>query len=242
MLLALVAAVVGLGVGGFYLWVGSAPPEVRAPEVTGIDLRAAEQILARRGLVGQVVTHRYDEQAPAGRVVKAAPAAGRIVRQGRVIELIVSDGPPWVRMPDVREMELARARKAVSEADLRLARIRRRYDDALPAGWVVHQLPRAGARVARGESVELVVSAGPRPRVEPVAVEGEAKHAVVQVTLPEGDRASVVRIEVKDDRGLTVPYSEWIAAGSTINEVVTGYGEATARVYVDGKLIEEKQF
>ena len=242
MLLALVAALGGLGIGGMYLWLTSAPREMRVPDVAGINLRAAEEMLARRGLVAQVAARRYDEKAPEGDVIAATPTAGRTVRQGRVVELIVSDGPPSVRMPDVREMELSRARDVLTKSDLRLARIARRYDDNVPRDWVMEQTPAPDDRVPRRERVELQVSAGPAPSPTPPEQPAEAKQAVVQVVLPPGDRDYSVRIEVEDQRGLTVAYNAWEKPGATVSRVVTGYGDAVARVYVDNELIEEKRF
>jgi serine/threonine-protein kinase len=250
MLLGLVAGMGAVVAGGFYLWLATAPPEVRVPDVTGINVRAAEEILARRGLIAHVVARHYNEKAPADTVLAAAPPAGKTVRQGRIIELILSDGPPTALAPDVRDMELAQASRAITAADLRLARIRRRYDERVPAGWVMEQRPEPGVRVARRAGIEVVISAGPTPRVSPpetppAATEeplGPAHYAVVQVTLPEGDRPAAVRIEVEDRRGTTVAYSMSHDPGSTISQVVTGYGEATARVYVDDRLIEEKRF
>jgi hypothetical protein len=249
MLLGLIAALVGIVFGGFYLWLMTAPPQVRVPAVTGINVRAAEEILARRGLIGQIVSRRYDEKALAETVLEATPTAGKTVRQGRVIELTVSDGPPTVQMPDVRDMDLQKATEAISEVDLRLARIRRIYDQEVPLGSVMAQKPDPDTRVARRGGVELTVSAGPKPVVNPPEASteppqdfGQPKYAVVQVSLPPGERPALVRIEVEDRRGVTVVYSEWHDPGATINEVVTGYGDATARVYVDDKLIEEKRF
>jgi len=242
LLLVLAAAFVGLAIGGLYLWFATAPAEVRVPDVTAINLRAAEAILARRGLVGQTVAHRYHEQLAAGGVISETPPAGRSVRQGRTIELFVSDGPPWVLMPDVREIELGRARESLAKADLRLARIRRRYDEASPSGWVIEQTPAAQTRVARRARVELTVSAGPRPRAEPAAAPPQAKQAVVEVVLPEGERDYLVRIEVEDERGTTVIHTAWHQPGSTVTQVATGYGDAIARVYVDGALIKEDRF
>ena len=252
MLLGLAAAVGAIIIGGFYLWLAAAPAEVRVPEVTGINVRAAEQILARHGLIGQVVARKYDEQVPAETVLAASPAAGKTVRQGRAVELVLSDGPPTVTMPDVRETDLGQATQAISSADLHVARIKRRYDDAVPLGWVMAQAPEPGARVPRRGDAELVVSAGPRPRAqapetpgEPGAAAedlGEPRYAAVQVTLPKGGEPAMVRIEVEDRRGVNVVYNAQHDPGSTVTEVVTGYGDATARVYVDDNMIEEKRF
>ncbi len=242
LLVVLAAAFVGLAAGGLYIWFATAPAQVRVPDVTGINLRAAEEILVRRGLVGQTGAHRYHEKVPQGSVIAETPPAGRTVRQGRTIELVVSDGPPWVLMPDVREIELTRARESLAKADLRLARIRRRYDEAIPSGWVIEQTPAAQTRVARRARVELMVSAGPRPRAEPAAAPAQAKQALVEVVLPEEDRDYLVRIEVEDERGTTVIHTAWHPPGSTVTQVATGYGDAIARVYVDGALIEERRF
>jgi hypothetical protein len=256
--LMLVGMIAGLGAlvyGAFYIWLTTAPPAVKVPDVTRINVRAAEEMLARRGLIGQVTAHHYDQKLSQDTVLSSSPLAGKTVRQGRVVELVVSDGPPTAVMPDVREMELGRASEAISRADLHLARIRRRYDDALPAGWVMEQKPDAGVKVARRADIELTVSAGPKPEARPApeasgeapgatAPEdlGEPHYAVVQVTLPEGSEPAQVRIEIEDKRGITVAYKAAHEPGSTIAQVVTGYGDATARVYVNDNLIEEKQF
>ena len=257
MLVALVAGLGGLAFGVFYVWLTTAPPEVKVPDITRINIRAAEDILARRGLIGQVTAHRYDRKLPADTVISSGPVAGKTVRQGRVVEIIVSDGPPTVLMSDLREMELDRASEAISRADLHLARIRRRYDQALPAGWVMEQKPAAGAMVTRRADIELTVSAGPKPEARPpsetpgetpstpgTAPEdlGEPHYAVVQVALPEGDEPAQVRIEVEDKRGITVAYKAAHEPGSTNAQDVTGNGDAIARVYVNDNLNEEKRF
>jgi hypothetical protein len=257
MLAALVAALGGIAFGVFYVWLTTAPPEVKVPDVTRINIRAAEDILARRGLIGQVTAHRYDQKLVADTVISSSPLAGKTVRQGRVVELIVSDGPPTVTIPDLREIELDRASEAISRADLHLARIRRRYDESLPAGWVMEQQPAPGTKVARRADVVLTVSAGPKPEALPSPESpgetpgppgpasedlGAPHYAVVQVTLPEGDEPAEVRIEVEDKRGVTVAYKAAHEPGSIIAQVVTGYGDATARVYVNDNLIEEKRF
>jgi len=255
LLLALIAGIPAMVALAFHLWLTTAPAEVRVPEVTGVNVRAAEEILSRRGLVGQVVGRRYHDTVPAGTVLSAVPPAGKMVREGRVIEMVLSDGPRWATMPDVREMQLEQATEAISGADLHLARIRRRYSDTIPSGAVIRQNPDPGARVPRRGDVELTVSAGPKPQVEPSATPrpegtrpgqnedlGPAHYATVEVRLPEGENRNLVRIEVEDRRGSTVAYSEWHDPGSTVTQVVTGYGDATARVYVDGALIEEKKF
>jgi serine/threonine-protein kinase len=251
-LLALVIGVPALAALAFRLWLATAPAEVRVPDIIGINQRAAEEILSRRGLVGQVVGRRYHDQVPAGTVLSAVPPAGKMVRQGRIVEMVLSDGPRWTTMPDVREMQLQRATEAIAAADLHLSRIRRRYNDTIPSGSVIRQNPDAGARVPRRGEVELTVSAGPKPEVEPAETPnrndttqpdlGPARYATVEVRLPEGENRNLVRIEVEDRRGTTVAYSEFHDPGSTVTRVVTGYGDATARVYVDGALIEEKKF
>jgi hypothetical protein len=242
LLAALAAGLAGIVAGAIYLWISSAPPEVRVPDVTGIKVRAAEEMLARRGLIGQITGHRYHEQAREGTIIAATPLAGRTVREGRAIELVVSDGPPWTLVPDVREMDLTRAREALSGADLRLARIERRYDDAVPAGWVLGQEPAPGGRAARREQVQLIVSAGPKQPAQSTEPLDRVRQAVVQVVLPPGESESLVRIEVQDRRGVRTAYSARHQPGSTVEQVVSGYGESIARVYVDDKLIEEKRF
>ncbi len=80
------------------------------PDFTGQPKQAAEQWLQQHQLQVQEQSHPSGTQ-PAGNVIKQSPAAGTAVRQGEVITLSISAGPPVVQIPSVTGMPVHDARK-----------------------------------------------------------------------------------------------------------------------------------
>ncbi len=80
------------------------------PDFTGQPKQAAEQWLQQHQLQVQEQSHPSSTQ-PAGNVIKQSPAAGTAVRQGEVITLSISAGPPVVQIPSVTGMPVHDARK-----------------------------------------------------------------------------------------------------------------------------------
>jgi hypothetical protein len=65
-------------------------------------------------------------------------------------------------VPEVRKQKLARAKSAIRTAHCRVGRVKRAYSARVKRGQVLSQKPRAGARLAEGSTVSLVVSRGKR--------------------------------------------------------------------------------
>lgn len=63
-------------------------------------------------------------------------------------------------VPSVRGRTLAKAREAIQRSRCTTGRVRRAYSRTVRKGRVISQTPRAGARLARGAKVNLIVSKG----------------------------------------------------------------------------------
>jgi hypothetical protein len=105
---------------------------------------------------------RYSERA-SGIAIAQRPAAGTRVLDGSTVRVVVSEGPPPVRVPAVIGEPSGSAESALGSAGLR-------YNVALvPApgtepAVVLRQSPGSGATVPRGSTVALSVSEAPRWR------------------------------------------------------------------------------
>ncbi len=66
-----------------------------------------------------------------------------------------------VAVPDCSGMALAEAQTAIANAGLVFAGVTHEYSATVPLGEVISQAPAAGATVAEGSSVTLVISKGP---------------------------------------------------------------------------------
>ncbi|MCS7172283.1 MAG: PASTA domain-containing protein [Armatimonadetes bacterium] len=137
--------------------------EVTVPDLRGKPLGEAQEILAGAGLRLEVLRRDYHDRYPVDTVVDQMPPPGMRVREGRVVQVVVSQGPELVQVPDVTNRPLAEARILLAQARLRLGTVQEAYHDRFPSGVVIAQEPAAHAQVPRASVVHLVVSKGPEP-------------------------------------------------------------------------------
>ncbi|MDG4583601.1 MAG: IPTL-CTERM sorting domain-containing protein [Candidatus Competibacter sp.] len=138
----------------------NAPP-VNVPNVVGLTQAAATTAITNAGLVLGTVTTQSNA-APAGQVISQNPAAGASVAAGSAVDIVVSLGPPPpVNVPNVVGLTQAAAATAITNAGLVVGTVTSQSDPNIPAGQVISQNPAAGASVAAGSAVNLVVSSGP---------------------------------------------------------------------------------
>jgi len=136
------------------------PPEVVVPDLVGQSLEAAQ---TRASALGLKLETRYllaSAEVPQNHIISQDPRAGRTVRAGRTIWVVVSTGPEVVTVPAVEGMALREARLILNEAGLRVGRVEERYAPEISPGQVLEQNPPAEAEVEAGQLVDLVVSRG----------------------------------------------------------------------------------
>ena len=137
---AAVAAVIGLGVGGWYVTSGRYTP---LPSVDGMTLTAAEQALHQAGFGVRVGTPLIDNNVPKGDVVSTSPS-GRAVK-GATIVLTVSSGPKMIVIPPVTGKTLGDAISALRAAGLTVSDTPNKVGvDGAAVGSVAGTTPAAG--------------------------------------------------------------------------------------------------
>lgn len=139
------------------------PVPVSVPDVVGMTRAAAETAISGVNLTIGTVTSAYHATIPAGDVISQDPAPGSSVLPGTAVELVVSDGPEPVDVPDVVGLTQAAAETAITDANLAVGAVTEAYHETLPAGYVISQDPAFGSSVLPGTAVDLVVSSGPEP-------------------------------------------------------------------------------
>ena len=159
-LLLLVFAVVGYV--SFSLFVRSGVTSV--PDLVGRPEAEIEGLLVDHGLRvrRQYGSDRYDEDIPAGHVLEQAPRSGSLMKRGAAVEVVVSLGPERLAVPDVGGVTLQAAQVKLTSAGLGIGRIVNVYSHGVQPGTVVEQDPSAEARVGRGTTVTLFLSAASR--------------------------------------------------------------------------------
>jgi serine/threonine-protein kinase len=183
------AIIFGLVYAFLLVWQASAPKEVNVPRVEGLDEKAALMLLQNAGLLAEISAYRPSETVPAGRVIEARPNAGRLVKQNRKVNLIISTGSKWTKVPDVRGISQRRAEDLIRKRFLNLGQVRLIFHAKLPKDFVVDQRPSLGTRVLKKTEVHLLVSRGQRERpAETNPENGSVEPPVIR--LPEAPTVS----------------------------------------------------
>jgi serine/threonine-protein kinase len=120
-----------------------------------------------------VVTREASNEVPQGVVIRTEPAEGTELEQNKPFELFVSTGPAPRVLPELVGMTLDEATTTLQQLDLVLQQGDPVFDETVPEGtvisWMVPDQPglKAGGTVTPGTTVQVVLSAGPAPRVVP---------------------------------------------------------------------------
>jgi beta-lactam-binding protein with PASTA domain len=136
--------------------------QTTVPNVVDLPQAAAQSAITAAGLVLGTVTLTASTTVPAGTVVSESPVATTSVAQGRMVDLVVSAGPP-ISVPDVVGLTQDAAESAITAADLRVGIVTVTTSETVPIGSVIGESPSGGALVVRGTAVDLLVSSGPPP-------------------------------------------------------------------------------
>lgn len=137
-------------------------PEVDVPDVSGLSLEEARERLEEEGLGFTVGAEINSEEVPLDHVISQDPSAGRTVREGREIELVVSLGPEKIKVPGLVGKSEQEARILLSDLDLNME-TSREYSSEFKINEIIEQNPREDFEVTRGETINIVVSKGRRP-------------------------------------------------------------------------------
>lgn len=144
-----------------------AATEVAVPDVVGLSLNEAEEVLSEVHFLVEQTPDSTSPQ-PAGTVVRQDPEGGSLLLQGKAVRLWVSTGEALVAVPDLVGLDITTARTLLASQGL-LSNESIVADEAA-AGTVLLQYPDAGTLVSPGDAVDIVISGGaepPEPEPEP---------------------------------------------------------------------------
>lgn len=127
-------------------------------DLRGLTLEAAKAELRRAGLLLGQVEEAYSNEA-AGIVLEQSAAGS--VRAGDPVNLVVSQGPEIVEVPDVTGRTWEDAQSILQGRGLQATKAEE-FNDAA-AGQGIGQSPSKGSKVNKGSSVTVTVSKGPEP-------------------------------------------------------------------------------
>lgn len=135
--------------------------ESKVPNVVGKNKDVAIKILRDANFNPIVQTSRFDQTYQKDEVISQKPVADMVVKENRRIYLTVSGGDPIIKMPSLISKTVRDATVTLERFGLVLGRIDS-VESELPSETIVEQQYFQGREIAKGTTVNLKVSIGPK--------------------------------------------------------------------------------
>lgn len=147
------------------------------PKVEGLTQDAAQAAITDAHLdVGRTIP-TFHETIPTGQAISTNPAVDTPLKKGTAVDLLVSKGPPPIKLADFTGKPADAAEKWFADRKLKVTRTDE-FSDTVAEGVVISQAPRTG-EVFKGDTITLVVSKGPElvtiPRLRAMGVAAATK-------------------------------------------------------------------
>jgi serine/threonine-protein kinase len=135
--------------------------ESKVPNVIGKNKDEAIKILRDANFNPIVQTSRFDQKYQKNQVIFQKPEADVIVKENRRIYLTISGGDPMIRMPSLISKTLRDATLSLERLGLIVGKIDS-VESEFPANIIVEQQYIEGREIAKGSTINLKISIGPK--------------------------------------------------------------------------------
>jgi serine/threonine-protein kinase len=128
---------------------------VVCPDIRGKTVEEAREVAMKKGLPLVVLRYENRSDVPYNHITVQKPEANIPIRKGRIIHVIVSEGPKLTEVPNLTGKSLQEAEETLRERNLEIGKIVQ-----LPhtrEGKVITQLPKAGDKILERKEVNLFV-------------------------------------------------------------------------------------
>ena len=134
--------------------------EVLVPDLQGKTLVDSLDILsqAKLGLIKEGA--EYNQNIPAGVVIRQTPPPGINVKEGKIIKITISQGGEIVYVPDLIGDTIRSSNIALKSVGLILGELTKKASVKYEEGIVLAQDPVAGSAVEKDTAINLLVSNG----------------------------------------------------------------------------------
>jgi serine/threonine-protein kinase len=223
----------------YFLLVGTKPNEVVVPDVTGMKLLEAQQILSERNLKLRVVRWEFSKEVPPEHIIRMeSPEPNQKVLEGREVLVVASQGAAKVTVPDLSGQSLQDALATIKNSKLRLGQRVDTCSETVPTGYIIGQQPPPGVEVPEETPINIIVSKGsppPEPEIDWSKLPPDARVAKVAIAIGGTELRQIVQIIVTDSKGEREVYRGVHVPGDRIIKTVVAYGPAKIRVLVNGQ-------
>lgn len=161
-------------------------PQNLVPNFVGIDY---EQIKNNREYTSMYLFRavlEYSDTVPAGQVMRQEPEADEVMENGEVIQIVVSQGPEKVEMPQIIGASQDKAIEILSSRGLVASCFMVVNDGSYATGCVVSASEAEGTMVTVGSVITVYIAADPSVQITTTPEEPAATEPTTPETTPEG--------------------------------------------------------
>jgi hypothetical protein len=126
----------------------------------GKPYAAATAALQQLGLRVEMAGFADDPLVPEGSVIRSRPSAGREVRKGRLVALLVSRGSEALTIPDLKTMLFDEAVQSAGARGMAVIKTGEAYTRVYAPGAIMLQDPPPDTPIAGRSTIEVLVSKG----------------------------------------------------------------------------------
>jgi eukaryotic-like serine/threonine-protein kinase len=155
------------------------PEFLLVPDVLGDTQAHAVEALTTAGF-SPLVAMAFDETVPKGRVIRQDPDPNAKSERGSTVTVMISEGPPPIKIPDLKDQPAANAQAALVSLGFTVTQ-KQDFSATIQPGNVIRTNPPAGTSAPKGSEVILVVSKGPRTFPMPNVVGLTKEEATAQL-------------------------------------------------------------
>lgn len=154
--------------------------EVRVPDLVGREIVTVIDTMNQQGLKLSVDRREPSQTVARDAIISQAPQPGTGLKKGRVVRVVVSQGPSELLAPRLVGEQYRKAEIILRQGGLLAIDIARVWSDTVERDIVISQDPPAGTPLDRGGRVSLLVSLGKKGKifVTPALVGKKAEEAV----------------------------------------------------------------
>lgn len=134
--------------------------EVLVPDLQGKNLIECLDMLSQSKLALMKEGSEFNQDVPAGIVIRQVPPAGMNVKEGKVIKIVISQGGEIVYVPDLKGQTIRSATISLRSLGLVLGELTKKSSAKYEEGIVLRQDPAPGSTIEKDSSVNVLVSNG----------------------------------------------------------------------------------
>jgi eukaryotic-like serine/threonine-protein kinase len=150
---------------------------VRVPNLVGLELRRAREVITDSKFSVGIITYRNIENIAEGLVISHDPAFDTVLPEESAIHLRVSLGPAYIILPNIIGLDYMVASAQIESADLVILKKRVTNFEYQP-GAVVRVDPIPGTRVGQNEVITLYIATTEEMKVVPDVTQISVENAI----------------------------------------------------------------